>query len=56
MTFSALLPSALMFFIIMKVADAIVFMLKLAIASSSKGKVRRITANPLLAARGFYQR
>jgi len=55
-TFSVLLPPALMLFIIMKVADAMVLMLELAVASPSIGKVRSITANPLLAATGFYQR
>ncbi len=52
----ALLPSALMFFIVVEVADARVFMLKLAIASPSIRKIRRIAAYPLLAARGFHQR
>ena len=54
--FVAVLPSALMFFIVVKVADARVFMLKLAIATPSIREIRRIAANPLLAARRLHQR
>jgi hypothetical protein len=44
-----------MLLIIMEVANAVVFMLELAIASPTIGEVRRIAANPLLAAGGSHQ-
>ena len=54
-TFRAILPSSRMFLIIMEVANAVVFMLELAITSPAIGEVRGIAANPLLAAGGSHQ-
>lgn len=54
-TFRTILPSSVMFLIIMEVANAVVFMLELAITSPAIGEVRRIAANPLVAAGGFHQ-
>ena len=54
-TFLAVLPSSGMFLIVMEVADAVVLMLELTKASSAIGEVRRVAANPLLAATGFHQ-
>ena len=53
--FLAILPSSVMFLIIMEVANAVVFMLELAITSPAIGKVRRVAANPLVAAGSFHQ-
>jgi hypothetical protein len=52
----ALLPPACVFLNVVEVADARVFMIELAIAAPSIGKIRGIAAYPLLAARGFHQR
>ena len=54
-TFLAILPFSVMFLIIMEVANAVVFMLELAITSSAMGKVRGVAANPLVAAGSFHQ-
>ena len=54
-TFLAILPSSVMFLIIMEVANAVVFMLELATTAPSIGEVRRVAANPLVAAGSFHQ-
>ncbi len=55
-TLLAILPSSVMFLIIMEVANAVVFMLELATtASPSIGEVRRVAANSLVAAGSFHQ-
>jgi hypothetical protein len=54
-TFLAILPSSVMFLIIMEVANAVVFMLELAMTAPSIGEVRRVAANPLVAAGSFHQ-
>jgi hypothetical protein len=43
-------------FIVVKVADAVVFVLKLAVAPSAKREEFRIAANPLITTARFDQR
>jgi len=53
--FFAILPLTFMFFIVMEMTNALIFMGKLAIAPSSVREIRRITADPSLTARRLHQ-
>jgi hypothetical protein len=53
--FLAILPSSLMFLIIMEMANAVVFMLELAITSAAVGEVGRVATYPLVATGSFHQ-
>jgi len=53
--FFTVLPLTFMFFIVMEITNALIFMGKLAIASSSVREIRRITADPSLTARRLHQ-
>ncbi len=54
--FFAILPLTFMFFIVMEMANALIFMHKLAIACSPVREIRRITADPSLTARCLHKR
>ena len=54
-TFVTVVPLTRMLFIVVKMADAVVFMLKLTITSPAIRQIRRITANQLPTARRHHQ-